>query len=181
VAGAAGATSTEPLNLIFSEYVEGEGGGDVLEIANLGTTAVDLSTCEVQVYTNGADAVSITRDLAGSLAAGDVFVFCPSNDDPEPAFCDLQTAVGGGSGDFSGDDTVALVCGGVVQDIIGQIGDDPGASWGMGQNTTANHTLRRDCSVTEGDRDGTDEFTPVTEWDTFAVNTTTDLGTYTCP
>ena len=125
--------------------------------------------------------MSITRALSGSLAAGGVFVFCPNNDDPAPTYCDLQTEVGGGSGDYSGDDAIALVCDGAVQDVIGQIGTDPGASWGTGQNTTANHTLRRACTVNIGDRDGSNAFTPVTEWATFAVNTVSDLGTYTCP
>ena len=142
---------------------------------------MDLSTCEIQVYTNGSDDVSITRDLSGSVAAGGVFVFCPANDDPQPAYCDLQTEVTGISGDFTGNDAIALVCDDVVQDIIGQIGDNPGAGWGTGDNSTEDQTLRRDCSVEEGDRNGEDDFTPATEWDAFAANTTSDLGTYTCP
>jgi hypothetical protein len=145
---------------------------------------VDLATCEVRVYTNGAATASITRALSGSLAPGGVLVYCPTPTTPAPAYCDLAITVPtgtGGSGDYSGDDAVALFCGGAAQDIIGQIGDDPGTAWGTGQNTTANHTLRRDCSVVLGDSDGSDDFDPADEWATFAVNTTSDLGMYTCP
>jgi hypothetical protein len=183
-AGAAGAAN-EPVNLIFSEYVEGSGGdGDALELFNLGDGTVDLATCEVRAYTNGAATASITRALSGTLAPGAVLVFCPIQNTPAPGYCDLSVTVPagtGGSGDFSGDDAVALFCGGAAQDIIGEIGFDPGTAWGTGMNTTANHTLRRDCDVTIGDRDGSNDFTPVGEWATFAVNTTADLGTYTCP
>lgn len=51
---------------------------------------------------------------------------------------------------FNGDDAVALIEDGIIRDIIGQIGFDPGSQWGTGLVSTADNTIRRKSTVTMG-------------------------------
>jgi hypothetical protein len=79
---------------------------------------------------------------------------------------------------FNGDDTLALTCDGVVLDVIGQIGFDPGTEFGAAgaDASTADNTIRRQCAVIVGDPDGTDVFDPADEWDGFADQTYDGFG-----
>ena len=85
--------------------------------------------------------------------------------------------------DLSGDDAVELVCpvGGTmtVLDVIGQYGAglDPGMQWGGGALPgTQNETLRRRCTVTQGDRNATNTFTPNTQWQSADTDNVSGLG-----
>ena len=79
---------------------------------------------------------------------------------------------------FNGDDALALACAGETLDVIGQIGVDPGDSWGVG--ATLDHTLRRRCDVTAGRRDGSGPFEIDAEWLTLGADTFLDLGARNC-
>ena len=81
---------------------------------------------------------------------------------------------------FNGDDAVDLVCGGVTRDVIGQIGNDPGVEWGSGGTTTLNHTLRRLCTVTSGDPDGSNAFDPALQWAGLAIDDFSGIGSPAC-
>ncbi|NJN94859.1 MAG: CehA/McbA family metallohydrolase [Anaerolineales bacterium] len=70
---------------------------------------------------------------------------------------------------------------GVIIDVIGQIGVDPGTEWGSGLTSTADNTLRRKPTIEAGDANGGDAFNPAAEWDGFAVDTFADLGTHLLP
>ena len=168
-------------NLYFSEYVEGATIADAFEIYNATNAAVSLTGCEVRVH-YGAAIGSTAVTLSGSLAAGDVQVLCLAR---ISTACDVVTA---GLMDLSGDDAVELVCpvGGTmtVLDVIGQYGAglDPGMQWGGGALPgTQNETLRRRCSVTQGDRNATNLFTPNTQWQGFDADNVSGLGARTCP
>ena len=84
-----------------------------------------------------------------------------------------------GTGLFNGDDAVALLKGGVIIDVIGQIGLDPGTEWGTGLTSTADNTLRRKSTITSGDTNGSNAFDPSLEWDGFAEDTFNGLGSHT--
>jgi predicted extracellular nuclease len=62
-------------------------------------------------------------------------------------------------------------------DVIGEIGFDPGSSWGP--PSTQNNTLRRKPTVCQGDPDGFDPFDPSIEWDGFGQDNIDDLGFHT--
>jgi hypothetical protein len=172
VCGTGMATPTR--NVFFSEYAEGSGNDHHLEIFNAGNEA---QSCTVRIYYSGAVTPTTTLALNASIAAGGLFVLCRSGGTVGSPPCNqLSSTIV-----FNGDDAVELVCGGVTQDIIGQIGLDPGSQWGSGLASTADNTLRRKCSVTTGDKDGSNAFLPVTEWDGFANNTFANLGQRTCP
>jgi hypothetical protein len=169
-----------PPPMFFSEYAEGSSNNKALEIYNPGVGDADLTACEVNIYANGGIVAANTIDLAGALAEGDVFVICENNIDPlvfDPMGCDLLDP----GSFYNGDDAVELVCGGVVLDVIGQIGFDPGAEWQVGGVGTQNETIRRDCAVTAGDTNGADVFDPSVEWATFPQDDFSDFGQYVCP
>jgi len=156
---------------LFSEYVEGSGSFKALEIYALAPSS--LEGCELQTYFNGKLEPS-RLVLHGSLAQGSVQVLCSSAlATAQPNLCDRSTSL-----TFNGDDALALSCGGVLLDVIGQIGVDPGDAWADG--ATADHTLRRRCSVTVGRRDGSQSFEPDPEWLVFGVDTFSDLGAHDC-
>lgn len=169
-----------PGGLIFSEYVEGSGNNKALELYNAGTSAVDLTDCVVERYTNGATVPSATGTYTppGTLAPGAAFVIChPSfsmpascDDDPDGPFVN-----------HNGDDAYGLRCGGALVDSFGQIGVDPGDEWSGSGVGTEDVTLRRKCTVVAGDAMGFDAFDPSVEWDSFPIDTFSDLGVRSCP
>ena len=166
-----GVSSAGPPRLLFSEYVEGSGSFKALEIYAI--EASSLEGCELQTYFNGKLEAS-NLALHGALAQGEMQVLCSSALAlAQPSLCDRSTSL-----TFNGDDALALSCGGVLLDVIGQIGVDPGDAWAAG--ATADHTLRRRCSVTAGHTDASQPFEPDTEWLLFGVDTFSDLGSHNC-
>lgn len=166
-----GGESAIEASLMFSEYVEGSGSFKALEIYAL--TASSLEGCELRTYFNGK-LEPARLALHGSLAQGQTQVLCSSAlAAAEPSHCDRSTSL-----TFNGDDALALGCGSELLDVIGQIGVDPGDSWGVG--ATLDHTLRRRCEVLGGRRDGTSAFEIDAEWLTLGVDTFSDLGVRNC-
>ena len=162
-------------DLLFSEYVEGSGGGNkLLELTNLFNTAYQLDTCIVNLYRNGATDVGREFTLGShSLNSGESWVICNDGADAS-AHCDERV----GALDFNGDDALELVCGGTRLDVIGQIGIDPGSAWGVFPTTTKDATLRRSCDVRSGDLTHDDEFNPGGEWSGFDQDTFDGLGSH---
>lgn len=166
--------------LLFSEYVEGSGNNHAIEIANVGTGSFALTGCTVTLYANGAASATATYPLTGSLAAGAVFTICSSSATGfTPSSCDASIA--GGVTGFNGNDALALDCADGRADVIGQIGGDPGSGgWGTSVTTT-DETLRRNCSVTMGDPNGSDAFDPAAEWTSAGIDVFDGLGMRGCP
>ena len=168
-----------PGTLLFSEYIEGSSSNKAIEIYNASAVTVDLTMCMVREYANGSTAPT-SYTLAGTLAPRAVLTLCNMAGMMLPsASCSIRT--GNAVTNFNGNDAVELVCAGVTLDVIGQIGTAPTLEWGTGLTSTMDNTLRRHCSVTTGDTNGTDAFDPAVEWDGFAVDTFDDLGVRVCP
>ena len=167
------------VGLLFSEYLEGSvGNNKYVEIKSYDPTPIDLSTCDVTVYSNGGVGGATISLSSVVLAQGDIFLLCNSAATfVTAAPCD-QTS---GSLTFNGDDAVAVSCGGVLNDVIGQIGFDPGDMWGVMPDATKDSVLRRDCLVTTGDADGADAFDPTVEWISGVLDDSSDLGNDSCP
>lgn len=168
-------------NLIFSEYLEGSSNNKYLEIHNVGSSAVALSSCSLRIHANGNTSTSnITlTGFTASLAPGATHLICHTQGTltlPAGESCDSTGSIG-----FNGNDAIELICGGERQDVIGRVGEDPGTAWGTGTITTFDKTLRRKCTVTSGDRIHNDAFDPATEWDVFPpTDNSTDLGLRVC-
>lgn len=174
--GPAGARAM-PIDLFFSEYVEGSSFNKALEIFNGTGSAIDLATggYNVQMFFNGSASAGLTINLTGMVINGDVFVLANSSAN---ALILAQADQTNGAGWFNGDDAIVLRKGTTILDVIGQIGFDPGAEWGTGLLSTADNTLRRKSSVLGGDPNGSDAFDPSAEWEGFATDTFAGLGSH---
>ena len=163
--------------LFFSEYVEGSSLNKALEIFNSGASAEDLAAgaYDVQIFVNGSLTPTATIALAGTVAAGDVYVV--ALDGADAAILAQADSVTN-SLNFNGDDAIVLRKNTVVIDAIGQVGFDPGSEWGAGLTSTADNTLRRKSSVTAGDADASDAFDPADQWDGYATDTFDGLGSH---
>ena len=115
LAAAIASTLTAPAfaELVISEYVEGSSNNKAIELLNTGTSAVDLTAWELQVFYNGSNATGLTINLDGTVAPDGTFVFAHSQSDPAILAVADQTT---GAGLFNGDDAVLLLNGGVVAD-----------------------------------------------------------------
>ncbi|MEZ4539039.1 MAG: ExeM/NucH family extracellular endonuclease [Chloroflexota bacterium] len=167
-----------PTDLFISEYIEGSSNNKALEIYNGTGTAVNLSTggYEIFISFNGGTSTA-TFALTGSVANGDVYVFAASAANATILAQADQTTT---SGLWNGDDFIALrKTGAVVVDSLGVLGTDPGTEWGTGLTSTADNTLQRKDTVCAGDTNTTDAFDPATEWNGFAVDIFTGLGSHT--
>ncbi len=176
---AAPAATRAATELFFSEYIEGSSNNKAVEIYNGTGGSVDLATAgySVQMFFNGSATAGLTINLTGTVADGDVYVVAQSSATATILALADQT---NGAGWFNGDDAVVLRKGTAVIDVIGQVGPpDPGTEWGTGLTSTADNTLRRKATVQAGDTDGTNAFDPAVEWDGFANDTFTGLGTHT--
>ncbi len=168
------AQAAPPTELFFSEYIEGSSNNKALEIYNGTGAAIDLVAggYNVQMFFNGNPVSTLTINLTGSVADGDVYVLAQSSAN---ATILAQADQTNGSGWFNGDDAVVLRKGTTVIDAIGQSGFDPGTEWG---GVTADNTLRRKDTICAGDPVGTDVFDPTVEWDSFPTDTFDGLGNH---
>jgi predicted extracellular nuclease len=174
-----GALAQPAADLFFSEYIEGTSNNKALEIYNGTGAAVNLATggYDIQMYFNGSATAGLTIALTGAVQPGDVYVIANA---AANATILAQADQTNGAGWFNGDDAVVLRRGGVVLDVIGQIGFDPGTEWGTGLTSTADNTLRRSPTICAGDPNGANVFDPAVEWVGFATDTFDGLGAHTC-
>lgn len=165
-------------SLFFSEYIEGSSNNKALEIFNGTGTAINLGTggYNVQMFFNGSMTAGLTINLVGTVADGDVFVVAQSS---ASAAILAQADQTNGAGWYNGDDAVVLRQGTTIVDVIGQVGFDPGTEWGTGLTSTADNTLVRKSTISGGDANSGDSFDPSIEWDGYAVDTFTHLGSHT--
>ncbi|CAN5584501.1 hypothetical protein BH10BAC2_BH10BAC2_11100 [soil metagenome] len=179
------ANSQAPSDVFISEYVEGTSNNKAIEIYNGTGSFIDLGAANyvVQMYFNGSTTAGNTITLTGTVASNNVFILAQS-------LASFITANGGSitpnqvnSGSwYNGDDAIILRKGGAagtIVDVVGQLGFDPGTEWGTGLTSTADNTIRRKTGVCTGDIIASDAFDPTTEWDGFAADVFTGLGSHT--
>ncbi|MBH9499793.1 SpnA family nuclease [Pseudomonas aeruginosa] len=160
--------------LIISEYVEGSGNNKALEFYNSGSQVLDLSAYRVEFYFNGASAAGRSIDLSGSLAPGKTFVL--ANGVADPALLALASQRVEGSW-FNGNDAVLLRRrSGEILDSLGQVGFNPGPTWGSGDVQTLDRSLVRKADIRDGDSDPSDAFDPAAQWLGYPRDTFANLG-----
>ncbi|MBT6129216.1 MAG: T9SS type A sorting domain-containing protein [Candidatus Marinimicrobia bacterium] len=160
-------TPADPVNLFFSEYIEGSGNNKVLEIYNPTGSAVDLSGYTVQQSNNGAGwgmeddppgvEPGFTYQLSGTLEDGDVFILAANAAGAEIlSLADVALAYPSVS-HFTGDDAIGLFYNDNLIDVIGIPSEDPGSGWSVAgvSNATKDHTLVRKSAVVTGSTDWT--------------------------
>ena len=178
----------EVANLFFSEYAEGSSNNKYLEIYNSTDQDVDLSGYSLSSCSNGCNdgvnwdyADNVTFEVGTTVSAGDVYVVCHGSADMLiQAECDQTFTYLS-----NGDDVFALtqIGSGVILDMIGTIGDDPGSGWDVAgiSDATKDHTLVRKAEVTVGnggywEASAGDE--DESEWVVFDQNTWVYLGSH---
>lgn len=147
-------------DVIISQYIETNSGSTPkgIEVFNVsGSDIVFSAGNNLQVYqgTNGASCGTLVNITSGTLLADEVWVIGTS---------DLVTFANNNGADlsgtttqnfqFNGDDALQVRLGGVIQDVFGTCGSDPGSSWSGGGVSTANNNLEIIDDTCDGDTDG---------------------------
>ena len=162
--------------VFFSEYIEGSGQRQALEIYNGSGSTIDLTEFSIQIYLDGGSTALTTTTLGGTLAAGEVYLVGVDQFD-FPVTIDFFDIVA----IFNGDDGLALLHNEVIIDFIGGGGTagDPGSGWSVAgvDNATASHTLVRKQSVTEGNPTPLASFTN-DEWIVYDLDEFRYLGSH---
>ncbi|MBK7229246.1 MAG: endonuclease [Ignavibacteriales bacterium] len=173
--GSGGGTLTE---LFISEYVEGTSNNKAIEIFNGTSGAINLTSnaYKLEFYFNGATTAATTINLSGTINPGNVFVVASSLANSTILNVANQTS---SSAFYNGNDAIVLKKGSTIVDVIGQVGFNPGTEWGSGLISTADNTLRRLETTTQGDINPNDVFNPATEWIGYSTDTFDGLGTFT--
>lgn len=136
--GGGGSTCSQ---LFISEYLEGSSNNKAIEIYNGTGVPVNLANFTIERYTNGSALASLPiLTLSGTLADGDVYViYNPSSAAQIVSVGDLSS----GYINHNGDDAYALLESGVIIDVFGNIGCDPGTEWlDLGNGTQDNNYYR---------------------------------------
>src|SRR5688500_4961443 len=130
--------AAQPTELFISEYIEGSSNNKAIEIYNGTAASVNLADggYNIQMFFNGNPVATLTINLVGTVAAGDVYVIAQSS---ASATILAQADQTNGSGWFNGDDAVVLRKGATIIDSIGQVGFDPGSEWGSDATSTADN------------------------------------------
>ena len=199
---------TDCSELFISEYIEGPGNNNAIEIYNPTNASIDLTGYSINRYGNGATTGPDTWPLSGNLAPGQVITIGNGQVDSvwvtsgnywslpiDPVFyaaCDLH-----GSGIyptpfyFNGDDAMTLEKGNDIIDIFGKVGEDPGSAWtddasagytdaNGGTWWTKRQTLVRKASVKQGVTQNPILFNPTLEYDSLPDATYSGMGTHSC-
>lgn len=172
--------------IFFSEYIEGSSYNKALEIYNGAGADIDLSKIVVELYSNGSSTVSNSLVLSGTLISGDVYVIAyesGSNTANATILAEADLTIAGVV-NFNGDDALEMYYNGVLVDVFGIVGTDPGTSWTVAGNSSATveHTLVRKASVTNGNTDWVSSAGTTTEnseWIVYPQNETSYLGSHT--
>lgn len=130
-----------PLDLFFSEYGEGSGSNKWIEIYNPMDSSVDLSSYDVRIYVNGASSATPVN-LSGTLASHSTYVIYNSSTNQQVK--DIGNLSNNTIANFNGDDALSLSKNGVIIDVFGVIGIDPGTNWA---NITLDRTLVREFGI----------------------------------
>ncbi len=168
-------------DLFISEYVEGWSNNKALEIYNPTSNVIDLSQYYIARFSNGSSSATAGNavQLVGTINPGDVHVAVLDKRDPQgtgqeaPVWDSLQARADAfycpvyntsNAFYFNGNDAIVLGRGsytspqsGVLVDIFGKIGEDPGIGWttefpyvSAGDTVTKDYSLIRKSTIRKG-------------------------------
>ncbi len=171
--GCAALASAQTSDLMISEYVEGAGYDNAIEIYNGTAHTVNLGGYTIDRYSNGSTvAISIALD-AVDIGSGDMHVLAYDSFSQPDLVNQFSSDL-----NFDGNDAVVLAHNGVPVDRIGRVGENPGDYWFCNDGTTQNHTLRRLPDVCTGSTDIAGVFDPCDEWMFLPSGTLSGLGNH---
>lgn len=164
--------------LFISQYIETSSGSTPKGIEVFNNTGADIvfsAGNNLQVYqgTNGASCAVLPgiNVTSGTLVAGEVWVIGTTD---LTAYAIANGTNLSGTTDytftFNGDDALELYLGGVLVDVFGTCGTDPGSSWSGGGVSTANNNLQIQSGICSGTTSSWSD--PSTRFDQIAGGTT---------
>ena len=145
---------------IISQYIETNSGTEPkgIEIWNNTGSELNFATNNlvIQQGTNGGVLTDKYTIDTGTLSSGDVLVIGTDNE-----YHDLKNTTEGNGAtfytygfEFNGDDAFALKYGGVITDVFGDPGNDPGSEWFGNGVSTKNQNIGLKSGINTGDLDG---------------------------
>lgn len=166
---------------IISQYIETNSGTipKGLEIWNNTGAPLDFASSNLIVRqgTNGGALTDIGSTLvnSGTLAPNEVLVIGTSDIGTyltTQGFTGVRFVEYGFA--FNGDDALAIVYGGMVIDVFGNPGSDPGTAWSGNGVSTANQNIQLKSGVNVGDTDGWTD--PSLRFETVSTNPVGDMS-----
>lgn len=163
---------------IISQYVETESGTvpKAIEIWNNTGATLSFATNNLVIKqgTNGGVLTALVTISTGTLNSGSCLVIGTST----PAGLQTTTASNGGTFSaytftFNGDDALQVEYGGVVTDIFGTPGSDPGTSWTGNSVNTANQSIQLKVGISSGSLVSWTD--PSTRFETVTTTPSTDF------
>ena len=172
--------------LFISEYIEGSSNNKAIEIYNPTSAPVNLALYKICAYYNAGPSAGVFQ-LSGAIAPYGTHVVANSQSTQGILNLAQQTQAGGtGTAlQFNGNDAVALYKypGGdsVLVDMFGVRFQNPTGGWtdAGGTVVTADRTLVRKPSVSQGRTTNLSSFMPTDEWDVFPIDNFANLGSHT--
>ncbi len=159
--------------MFFSEYIEGSSNNKALELYNPTEQDISLSNYSIKRYNNGNTEASTEVPLEGTVKAGSVFLIVHA--EAESELLNQSNLINSNIVNFNGNDALELYNGNLLIDVFGQVGEDPGDGWTIGDGLTEEATLVRKSSVTAGT---TDWNIGITQWDDYDQNDFTFVGAH---
>ncbi len=193
-------TNAQCDKIFISEYTVGTGNNKAYELYNPTSEPIDLNGYILERWSNGQGGMSDQTILAGTIEAYGTWVvangqtedidlggFISPACDPElQALADQLDNPYPAPTYMNGNDALVLIDynigSGLVLDIFGKPGEDPGIAWSAPDGTfiTDNQTMVRKFDITAGVTLPPVEFLPLAEWDTLGTNVWTNLGIHDC-
>lgn len=160
--------------LFFSEYIEGSSNNKALEIYNPTEQDIDLSNYSIKRYNNGGTDTSADVPLEGVVKAGDVFLIV--HGEAADGLINQSDLISSNIVNFNGNDALELYNGGLLIDLFGRVGENPGDGWlinEMDSVLTEEVTLVRKSDVNTG---ALDWEVGITQWDDYEQNDFSFVG-----
>lgn len=141
--------------VIISQYTETETGSfpKGIELWNPTSTTVNFATTPLMVRqgTNGSTTLTTLVTIStGTLAPGEVYVVGTNEIKTYMDLNGINAKFTFHNSQFNGDDALQITVGGVVTDIFGNIGNDPGTEWVGSGVSTANQNIELKSGITSG-------------------------------
>ncbi|NDI98744.1 T9SS sorting signal type C domain-containing protein [Flavobacterium sp. LaA7.5] len=148
-------------DLFISEYVEGDSFNKYIEIYNGTGAAVNLSSYQLSLYSNGAASPSQSMTLSGTLASGGTMVYKHGSATGYSGPATVNSSVM----NFNGNDPIGLFKNSTLIDVVGTVGSSA--------NFAADRTLIRKQTV-----EGPSSTYNANEWTNVSYNYS-NLGSHT--
>ena len=167
-------------SVLISEYVDGEGDNNSVELTNIGPMPLLLSDYHIEIQHNGGlmqDRIALPDFMLRPRAS---FVISHASANAiMREYADFMTPLLS----FDGDDVVLVKQQAAIVDGIGQIGVQPVGGWSNNGVGTRLQTLIRLPEICSGYIDLENAYDPSEQWQSRAVGDVRNLGrhTFQCP